>query len=269
MVENIKIETAAVNDFTMDFFRFGHGKDILVILPGLSVQSVMGSAEAVADAYRPLTDDFTIFVFDRRKELPASYSICEMARDTAEVLRSLGTDRIHLFGASQGGMIAMEIAVSYPDLVKKMVLGSTSACITEEQSRLFEKWIRLAEDKNAEALYLSFGEALYPKAVFEQARDLLTGMAATVTDEELRRFIILADGAKNFDITQDLGKIICPVLLIGSNDDRVLGAEASRLIAEHLNSRPDFELYMYDGYGHAAYDTAPDYKDRILHFLTK
>jgi len=24
---------------------------------------------------------------------------------------------------------------------------------------------------------------------------------------------------------------------------------------------------MYDGYGHASYDTAPDYKDRILRFL--
>jgi hypothetical protein len=24
---------------------------------------------------------------------------------------------------------------------------------------------------------------------------------------------------------------------------------------------------MYDGYGHAAYDTAPDYKERILDFL--
>ena len=26
-------------------------------------------------------------------------------------------------------------------------------------------------------------------------------------------------------------------------------------------------LCMYDGYGHAAYDMAPDYKERILEFL--
>ena len=31
--------------------------------------------------------------------------------------------------------------------------------------------------------------------------------------------------------------------------------------------RPDFRLYMYVGYGHAAYDTAPDYRDRIQRFL--
>ena len=68
----------------MDYFRFGHGGDTLAILPGLSVQSVMGSADIVAESYRLLTDDFTIYVFDRRKELPASYPICAMAQDTAQ-----------------------------------------------------------------------------------------------------------------------------------------------------------------------------------------
>ena len=94
-------------------------------------------------------------------------------------------------------------------------------------------------------------------------------MAETVTAEDLKRFVILAKGAENFDITDDLEKIICPVLLLGSADDRVLGAYASEQIVEILNKRPDFEMYMYDGYGHAAYDTAPDYKERMLRFLTK
>ena len=51
----------------MDFFRFGHGKETLVILPGLSVQSVMVFADAVAEAYQRLANDFTIYVFDYRK----------------------------------------------------------------------------------------------------------------------------------------------------------------------------------------------------------
>ena len=67
----IKIETVKTEDFSMDFFRFGEGERTLVILPGLSVQSVMGAADAVAEAYRSLTDRFTIYVFDRRRELPA------------------------------------------------------------------------------------------------------------------------------------------------------------------------------------------------------
>ncbi len=55
-------------------------------------------------------------------------------------------------------------------------------------------------------------------------------------------------------------------LVLGSKDDQVVGAEASQSMADKLK---DCELYMYEGFGHAAYDTAPDYKDRILEFLKK
>ena len=184
MSEKIKIETVETDDFSMDYFRFGHGKETLVILPGLSVQSVMGSADAVAGAYRVLTDNFTIYLFDRRKEFPDHYSIHEMAQDTVKAFRASGLDNIHLFGTSQGGMIAMDIAIYHPELVKKLVLGSTSSRLTEDRSCLFDKWIQLAEDGNATELYLSFGEALYPKAVFDQVKDILSDMAAAVTNGE-------------------------------------------------------------------------------------
>ena len=41
-------ETIRTDDFTMDFFRFGHGEKAFVILPGLSVESVLNYADAVA-----------------------------------------------------------------------------------------------------------------------------------------------------------------------------------------------------------------------------
>ena len=96
---------------------------------------------------------------------------------------------------------------------------------------------------------------------------LLAGAAKTVTPDELNRFIILAEGMKGFNVTDDLSKIACPVLAIGSSDDGVLGADATNQIAKHLKDRPDFQMYMYNGYGHAAYDTAPDYKERLLRFF--
>ena len=68
----MQIETVKTEMFSMDYFRFGHGKETLVILPGLSVQSVMGFADAVAEAYQMFADDYTVYVFDRRKELPPS-----------------------------------------------------------------------------------------------------------------------------------------------------------------------------------------------------
>ena len=76
----IKIETVQTDTFSMDFFRFGKGERTLVILPGLSVQSVMGLADAVASAYQHMTETFTIYLFDRRKDLPPVYSVRDMAR---------------------------------------------------------------------------------------------------------------------------------------------------------------------------------------------
>lgn len=261
----MKIETIQTGNFSMDYFRFGQGKTPLVILPGLSVQSVMGSAEAVVHAYQLFSDDFTVYVLDRRHELPEEYSMYEMARDTAEAINSLRLGPVCLFGASQGGMLAALISIEHPELVGRLILGSTSARVTEETLSLIESWVRLAKAGNAEELYLSFGKALYPRSVFEQSRELLIEAAKSVTGEELARFVILAGSFDGFNVLQELKKITCPVLVIGSEDDRVLGGEASRQIAAQL---PDCTLFMYDGYGHAAYDTAPDYKERILRFLS-
>ena len=66
------IKTISNNSFSMEYLKFGHGKKTLLIIPGLSIQSVIASADAIEEAYMPLTDEFTIFLFDRRKELQSS-----------------------------------------------------------------------------------------------------------------------------------------------------------------------------------------------------
>ena len=263
----IPIETVHTPSFSMDYVRFGSGERTLVILPGLSVQSVMGAADAVEAAYRALESDYTIYLFDRRKELPPSYSVREMARDTAGALRALSLEDVCLFGASQGGMMAQVIAVEYPGLVRKMVLGSSSSHVREEQYRVIDGWVRLAKSGDRVGLYLDFGRKLYPPALCEQYRDALVKTAETVTDAELERFVILAEGIRGFDIRDELGRIRCPVLAIGDYADQVLDADATMEIAERLDRRPDFRLYLYAGYGHAAYDTAPDYLERIKRFF--
>ena len=128
------IETVRTKEFSMDYIKFGHGPRNYVILPGLSVQSVMGAADAVIDAFSLAHEDFTLYLFDRRNELPAEYSIYDMAKDTAAAIKALGLNDIFLFGASQGGMIAMTIAIEYPELVKKLALGSTTSHVTKDEA---------------------------------------------------------------------------------------------------------------------------------------
>ena len=261
------ISTVKTDDFTMEYFSFGHGDKVLILLPGLSVESVLKYSDAVKEAYRVFEDEFTVYLFDRRKDLPEPYPVHDMARDTADAIRELGFDQVYLFGVSQGGMIAMDIAIKNPDLVKKLVLSSTSPYVDEVQYRVIDEWIRLAEEGDAGKLYLSFGEYVYSEDIYKQSRDLLIQAAEAVTDEDLRRFSVIAKGTKGFSALADLDKITCPVFVVGARDDRVLGACASLLAAAKLKVSTDAELYMYDGYGHAAFDYAPDYKERVLSFF--
>ena len=264
---NVQVDTVKTDEFTMDYCRFGNGKKVFVAIPGLSVQSIMPSAEAIAEAYKVMADEYTLYFFDRRKDHPDTYSIDDMAKDTAAAVRALGIEQADFFGASQGGMIALKIAINDPELVHKLILGSSSACVAKEQYQKIGEWVGLAKAGDAKGLYLSFGEAVYPAEVYENSKEMLESAAATVTKEELESFAVIAEAADGFDVSDQLGTITQPVLVIGSEDDRVLGGDASRKIAEGLKNSSHCELYMYDGYGHAVYDLAPDYKERMLKFL--
>ncbi len=266
---HIEVQTVKTATFAMDYIRFGQGEETLVVLPGLSVQSVMLQADAIARAYKPLTERFTVYVFDRRKKVPAEYSVYDMARDTQDAIQALGLNRIALFGASQGGMMALCIALQQPQLVQKLIVGSSTARITQAHYQRINGWIEQAKQGDTVGLYQGFAKTIFPQKVYELSQALLLEAANSVTAEDLRRFIVLAQGINGFDVLDEVPKIACPVLVIGSADDQIFGAGAAFEIAQVMRDRTDFQLFMYGGYGHAAYDTAPDFKERLLEFLTR
>jgi pimeloyl-ACP methyl ester carboxylesterase len=50
-----------------------------------------------------------------------------MTEDTIGLMDYLGVDKAHILGVSLGGMIAQEIAINYPERVRKLILASTTA----------------------------------------------------------------------------------------------------------------------------------------------
>ena len=95
-------------------------------------------------------------------------------------------------------------------------------------------------------------------------RKLLLDAAKTMTEEDLRRFVALAKAGQSFDASENLDKVACPVLLMGSTDDKIFKEDAFALIRSKLGGWQDYTEHLYDGYGHAVYDLAPDIKTRLL-----
>lgn len=259
----MEVLTAKANGIEMDYCSFGTGKRTFIIIPGLSLKSVMTSAGAVVHAYKMFAEDFTVYLFDRRKNVADSYSVREMASDTAEIMKSLGITDADIFGASQGGMIAQCLAVDYPELVHSIVLGSSCSRANERVKEICGEWCSLAEKHDVKSLNHSFFENIYSDAFLERYGKALAMFEEQGTPEECDRFVIFSQACIDFDIYGELEKIKCPVLVLGAENDKVLTREASEEISEKLGC----ECYIYEGYGHAVYDEAPDYKERIMNFL--
>lgn len=264
---NYKTDSISIDGFTMKYLKFGEGSETLVILPGLSAQSVIPLAPYIAKKYESLTKDFTVYLFDRRFNVPAEYSVSDMACDTVKVIEALKLQSISLFGASQGGMIALTIAAEYPELVKKLVIVSTVMHIDTKRFSIINQWITLAEKNDSKGLYLAISEKVYPKDYFEKYKQAFCQIAKTMTKQDHKRFIILANGAKSFDISNSAEKIKCPVLYIGDEYDAVFTDKPEKEIEQLLGINDHFEIKMFSGFGHALYDTLPDFCKIMLHFL--
>ena len=255
--------------------HFGkEGAHPVVILPGLSIGYVTPAARQIKKSYKILAENYEIFLFDRRAgDLPASYSVQAMADDTALVMEHMGIGSAGLFGVSQGGMMAQELVIRHPQLVDALILGSTSCRteITEDSSvtqwkNLAKAALRAPEEEfpdRVTELFDAFARAVYTPGFYDMVKRVLPVSAAGVSRHDLERFIILSDGMIGFDTRAHLNEITCPVLAISAGKDRVFPEGASQELADLLGC----PSYVYEDYGHAVYDEAPDYAGRLREFF--
>ena len=257
-------ETIDINGIEMNYACFGEGSQPMVIIPGLSLVPVLTFADFVVNVYSIFNDGFTTYLFERRENMPETYNIQDMARDTAEVMKALGLSATCLFGTSQGGMIAQCIAIEYPELVKKLALGSTVSCIPDIYAEpALGKWIRLAEAGRIHELNHSFSEDVYSGEVFERNKRGILAMEGMITTRDVERFIIQSHGSDGFDLSEDLSRIQCPALLMGAEKDKVFSVDRMRKTVEGIGCAS----YFYKDYSHVVYDEAPDFKERLLAFF--
>ncbi len=264
-MSGVKRDTARIGALTMDYFSFGTGGRTLVILPGLSIKPVTLSAEAVAAAFSDFTEDYTVYVFARSAPVDDGCTIEALAENTAAVMLSLGIEKADVFGASQGGMMALSLAAEHPELVRAMTVASTSAGPCGSAEHVIREWIELARAGDVRGLNRSMTKYVYSPEYRETWREAFEALETEGTSEELLTVSRLAASCMKFDMRARLGEIKCPVLAVGSERDALFGAAPAREIAAACGG----DLIVYEGYSHAVYDEAPDFRARMKAFFDR
>jgi len=266
MFWNAKNGCVDMDDTDMDYISFGTGKDILIMLPGLGdgLTTVKGMAVPMAVTYRMFGKDYKVFVFSRKNHLKKGISTRDMADDQAKAMKILGIKKAKVLGISQGGMIAQYLAMEHADLVEKLVLAVTSSKQNKMIQETVEKWIQLAEQGNYKELMIDTANKSYSANYLKKYRLLYPILGKIGKPKDFSRFITQANSCIRHDAYTELEKIVCPTLVIGGEDDRIVGADASVEMAEKIK---DCNLFMYEGLGHAAYEEAKDFNSRILQFF--
>lgn len=265
MILDMKNGTVPVGNTEMAYVSFGHGRKNLIVLPGLSdgLSTVKGKAMLLAKPYRPYLEEYTVYMFSRKDDMPKGYTIRDMAADQAAALETLGIRKTAVLGVSQGGMIAQYLAADYPELVEKLVLAVTAPCANPTVRTVVREWIGMAKRGDHKQLMADTAEKTYTDAYLRKKRYFLP-LLGLVKPKSYRRFLINAYAILHFNAADTIHNITCPTLIIGGACDKTVGTSATAILSCLI---PQSELYVYRDYGHGVFDEAKDFYRRVLYFL--
>ena len=238
---------------------------------------------AVLDNWDPrvvdgLAKKHRVITFDNRgvgasSGAPAT-SIEEMARDAITFIKAMGLGQVDLFGFSMGGMIAQEMVLMEPQLVRRMILTGTGPAGGEGISKVARvTWFdmmrgRLTFQDPKQFLFFTRTPAgiragkeflLRIKERSEGRDKEITVAALQAQLKALRRW-----GEKR---PADLSKVYHPVLVANGDSDRMVPSSNTHELARRL---PNSELIIYPDSGHGAvFQFHADFVPRALAFLAR
>ena len=105
---------------------------------------------------------------------------------------------------------------------------------------------------------------IYTEEYYRKNRWTIPLTAALTKPRSYERFFIMARACLEHDAYDHLAGINTPTLVVGGEQDKALGGEASREIASQI---PGSVLRMYNQWGHGLYEEAKDFNDLILKYL--
>ena len=252
-------------DSVFRYSKFGNGPRNLIIIPGLNLATLEGKGLSLAWMFRMYTKDYTVYVMDKKDNVPKDATIEDMAEDIATAMDKAGIVSADVYGVSMGGMIAQYLTLNHPDLVDKLVLCVTASCKNETVEKYINHNLVLAKKGDLETIQKEGVTELFTEEYVKPIKPFLSLMSKVGLPKSNVRFIRLCQAILGMDSRDRLKEIKCPVYVIGAGRDRVVGADAAEELADALGC----EKFVYRNLGHGAYQEAKDINDRILRFLHK
>lgn len=253
-------------DAAMEYLRFGTGRKILIMLPGLGdgLRSIYGMALPMALLYRMYARDYTVYMFSRKSTMPEGCTTADMARHVVEAMDILGIEKAHLLGVSMGGMISQHLAADYPHRVEKLILVVTAARPNPVLTESVTLWMDQARAGDHRALMDSNLKRIYSAGYYRKNKWMVPFLGAFTKPKSYDRFLVMAQACLEHDAFGKLPSITAPTFVLGGGKDETLGSEASREIAEAI---PGARLKIYEPWGHGLYEEAPEFNRDVLEFL--
>jgi len=183
-----------------------------------------------------------------------SNSMEQMADDAVVFIKAMGLQQVDLLGFSMGGMIAQEIALKEPRLVRKMVLAGTGPAGGEGISSvawvtfydMFRGFVTAQDAKQ----FLFFTRT---PAGIEAGKAFLERLKERKEDRDkeisVSAFMAQLQALRSWGnkAPADLSVIRQPVLVVNGDDDRMVPTPNSRDLARRL---PNSQLVIYPDAGH-------------------
>ena len=231
-------------------------------------------------AYSALADIAQIIYLDHRGNgrsedgARESWNLAQWGDDVRAFCDALGIVEPIVLGASFGGMVALAYATRHPDHPSRLVLISTEAAGGTHRDRrvaLFERFggaevgalarrrfleVQGQADRAALDAWRRLAMPLYTRT----PRDPDMARRAINRSEVLHWFTRPGGESHAFNMFPDLGRIQCPTLVLGGEDDPMIPIECQADIAAALPPH----LVQFERFANCGHAVVPDAPERAI-----
>ncbi len=198
------------------------------------------------------------------------YTIRTVADDVVSLMDMLDIPSAHILGLSLGGLVAQEIAITYPERVRKLVLGCTFASADVANASLESKRaFGVAGDSGEQVRNVDVDRLMdfmvssaFNNPLYRGSIQLLRKIPVPV---DPRGHIDQINAARGYSAIGRLHLIKAPTLVITGAADRLVPPENSEFLAAHI---PGARLVKIPDGSHAFFmEKSGAFNREVLKFL--